>query len=357
MKVALLTAKANNDALVDGHKFATDEKRTPTGIGYLYSVLRKNGIIPEVYDRYCNGDLWEQRNFKEYDFVGIYCASVCIDDVFSIIDKIEAKIIAVGGPHAFLYPESFSKKVTHIVRGEAENIISPLVSGEFSERIITTDRLDNDQLNSLPRYPYEIFINKNIYTWTSPFGGASPVVVVNSSRGCPFNCSFCSVKKIWGRRYTYFSSDRVLDDLLYVKSLGGRSIYFREDNFTCKTDRIVEICEGMLNANINMEWMCESRVDTVDMETMKLMKRAGCIGFYVGVEHLSQKMLDVFNKGVTVDQILTFFDRANSLGIKTAASLIKGHPEESSEDLTIQRTLLPRLRPTMMWFNQFRSEG
>ena len=355
MRVALLTAKPNEDCLVGPHRFATDEKRFPIGIGMLYSVLKQNHIDVEIFDRYCDPNAWDKDNFEDYSFVGIYTASVCTDDIFDSIDKLKCEVIAVGGPHAYLYPDSFPEKVSYIVRGEAEKIIVPLVNEEFIERVITTDRIKN--LDELPRYPYGIFLNRDIYTWEYPFSKTTPIVVVNSSRGCPFNCSFCSVKKIWGRVYTYYSAERVLDDLQYIKSIGGKGVYYREDNFTCNKKRLIELCELMIKNNVNLEFACESRVDTVDYETMKLMKDAGCVGFYVGVESLSNRMLDIYNKGVTSDQTIEFFENANKLGIKTAASMIKGHPEETVEDIRIQNRLIHKLKPTMLWYNQFRSEG
>ena len=360
LKVALLTAKPNEDCLFGPHKFAVDEKRPPVGLGILYSVLKQNKFEVEIYDRYCGDERWDNKNFKDYDFVGIHCVSVCTNDMFNIIDKIECKIIAVGGPHAYLYPDTFPDKVTYIVRGEAERVICNLVNSSYlgaDKGIITTERLTNEQLDNLPRYPYEIFMNNPMYIWDFSFDKISPVFTLNTSRGCPFNCSFCSVSKIWGRQYTYQSSERVFSDMEYVKLLGAKGVYFREDNFTCKESRVREICELLIKYNLDLKWACETRVDSVNGDLMKLMKEAGCIGFYVGVEHLSQKMLNIFNKGVTVDQIITFFENSHINGIKTAASLIKGHPEETPEDLEKQDRILKLIQPTMMWKNQYRVEG
>jgi len=357
MKIALMTAKPNPDGLVGNHRFATDERRSPTGLGILYSVLREKGINGELYDRYCGETYWDKDDFADYDFVGLYCTSVCSEDIYSVLSRLKSRIIAVGGPHAYLYPESFPSNV-RVVRGEAEHIIYDLVRGKISDKIITTPRLNNEELDNLPRYPYELFFNKSNYVWDFPFDkNISPVIVMNSSRGCPFNCSFCSVKKIWQRKYTYYSPEKVLDDALYIKSLGAQGIYFREDNFTCNNKRTIDICRLFIDNNVNLKWACETRVDTVDEHTLNLMYKAGCIGLYVGVENCSQHMLDVYNKGITTEQIIDFFKWTNSIGIKTAASFIGGHPEETMADRLINNKVIGIIKPTMKWVNQYRADG
>jgi len=363
MKIALFTAKSNIDNKMFGHTMSTDEKRPPTGIGYLYAILKQNGIDVDIYDRYCGDYRWRGNDFKDHTFAGIYCASICSNDIFDLINRLRTNTIAVGGPHASLFPEEFNKKVRYIVQGEAEQIITDLVSNQiaihsFEDKIIKTKRLSSRELDLLPRFPYEYFWErKEHYTWTSPFETITPVFTLSTSRGCPYNCSFCSVKKIWGKVITSMSASRVLDDIKYVKSLGAKGIYFREDTFTSLKERLHEICEMMIRRRINLKWACETRVDAIDDETARLMSAAGCIGFYMGVESLSQHMLDVFNKKITVDQTLKCFELAHKYNIKTAASMIKGHSLETEFDRQETYRLLNIIKPTHIWWNQYRVEG
>ena len=353
MRIALLTAKPN----VGGYKFNTSEKRPPNGIGILYKILTNANHNVDIIDRYANDPYWPSDNFKSYDFVGIYCCSICTTDIFNCIDRIECDNIIVGGPHSYIYPESFPDKVTKIVRGEGENVILDIIENRISERIITTKRLTNEELDKNLRYPYEYFwddTRKNRYKWGFKFHRVNPVFTMNTSRGCPFKCSFCDVRNVWGRKFTYMSPERVFDDIQYLVSLGARGLYFREDNFTVVSDRVKHICEMILKKGYRLKWACESRVDTIDDELMGLMAKAGCIGFYVGVEHLTQRMLDVFNKGVTVDQIVKFFNSANKYKIKTAASLIVEHPEETEDDIVQRERLLKVIKPSVIWRNKFR---
>jgi radical SAM superfamily enzyme YgiQ (UPF0313 family) len=358
-KVAFLTAKPNTDYSFNGHRFATDEKRPPHGIGFLTAVLKSNEVQVDIYDRYCGNYTWPADNFKSYDLVGIYCASVCKEDFLQSIENIDNDNLAVGGPHASIFSNDFSDKVKYIVQGEAETIILDLVNHYITDRIIKTKRLTNSELDSLPRFPFEQFLeNKHLYVWNFPFDTSiNPVFTLNTSRSCPYDCAFCSTRKIWGRQYTYMSAERVFDDVQYCISLGAKGIYFREDNFTVKNDRVREFCMLLYKNNIRISWACETRVDTVDSDLMQLMAYTGCVGLYVGVEHLSQRMLDIYNKRITVEQIIKFFESANKYRIKTAASFVVNHPEETDEDRHEINRLLPIINPTMQWKNAYRSEG
>lgn len=363
MKVALLTAVPNPGNRVGTHVFNVSEKRPPNGLGFLYALLAQVGHQVDIFDRYCGDTSWPDNNFADYDVFGVYCATVCTNDIAHIIYKSKAKRIIVGGPHATLFPKWFNRfngKVNTVVRGEAEKIIIPLIEGTISSKEVSTERLTDLDLALLPPFPYNLFWDKKtryFYNWTLPFDSVTPVFTMNTSRGCPFSCAFCSVRKIWGRQISYMSAQRIFCDMQYLYELGARGIYFREDNFTLNKIRITELCELLIAWNSGMKWACETRVDTVPPITMELMKKAGCIGFYVGVEHGSQKMLDIFNKGITVNQIVEFFDCTHTLGIQTAASIITGHPQETTADVALLHALMARIKPTIIWGNEFREDG
>ena len=142
-----------------------------------------------------------------------------------------------------------------------------------------------------------------------------------------------------------------------VAKLGAKAVYFREDNFTVKKKRLVELCTSLAKRNDKMLWACETRVDTVDEETMGLMHDAGCIGFYVGVEHLSQCMLDHFNKDITVDQIMSFFKNTRKYGVFTHASFIINHPKETERDKQLLKERIKELNPSVVINNTYRENG
>lgn len=367
-KIALFTAQPNKDRRVAGFEFNVGEKRPPHGLGYMMAILEQAGHDVVIFDRYANNLRWDAGDFSSYDLAGIYCTTVCMDDVKDIILRLKAKRIAVGGPHWSALPvqgkgERWFDKIHYVIKGEGEKIINKLITEPVPDCqiICETPRLTDFELGKLPRFPWGYFWEKNraFYHWSFPFKPAlAPVFTMNTSRGCPFSCAFCAVKKVWGTLVTFFSAERIYEDIKYLKATySAAGIYFREDNFTVNNQRIRNFCDLLLKNNLKVEWSCETRVDTVDRELMILMKRAGCIGFYVGVEHGSQKILDILNKGISVEQIIRFFDDANQLGIRTAASMIINHPAETKDDNNKFWQLLNRIKPTFIWKNEYRKDG
>ncbi len=109
---------------------------------------------------------------------------------------------------------------------------------------------------------------------------------------------------IWGKGYTYFSADRIISEIEYlIKNFSAKGIYFREDHFTLNLERTEEFCEKLIEKGINIHWACETRVDRMSEELIKLMSAAGRRAVYLGVESGSQRILDMLNKKITVEQI------------------------------------------------------
>ena len=177
---------------------------------------------------------------------------------------------------------------------------------------------------------------------------------MNTSRGCPYACAFCSVGGIWGRRYTCFSAERVLRDVQeLISRYGIRGVYFREDNFTINRERVVRFCEGLLSRSVSLKWACETRVDTLDRELVSLMALSGCRGLYLGIESGSERMLGQLGKGIHVEQIERAFAWCGEHGIGTLASCITGIPGDTKQDHQQTKTLLKRIQPTKTCMNPY----
>jgi glycosyltransferase involved in cell wall biosynthesis/radical SAM superfamily enzyme YgiQ (UPF0313 family)/tetratricopeptide (TPR) repeat protein len=342
--------------------FSTNEKRPPVGMGFLISTLRDAGHNVFFIDNYLSPSNFLETDYLQrhkIDFVGIYTNTICFRDSLRMFYRLEemrrkglwkGKIIA-GGPHASVSPETIPPFVDHIVIGEGEYALRDIVAGQAQERIVQYPTIEN--LDELPMPAWDYFAEMP-YNWGGDWLPEAPVLTMNTSRGCPFSCTFCSVCSIWGKRYTYFSAERVVEDIEYViREFGARGIYFREDNFTLKRERLVRFCQLLIERNIRIPWVCESRVSNLDRELVALMARAGAVGFYFGVESGSQRLLDFMKKGISVEQIRNAFHWSDECNIKTAASVIVGVPSETEEDLKLTMTLLKDIKPTVTWFNIF----
>ena len=342
--------------------FLTNEKRPPLGLGSLMSIARRQGHNVFFIDNCLkpipfikNGYL--QKN--HIDFVGIYANTVCYRDSLRMFKEIQnlrergvwkGKII-VGGPHTSLAPESIPDFVDYIVQGEGEKALLKIVNGEAKSRILKEKRISD--LDSLPFQPYDIFTKlpyHNFCEWMD----TKPVFTMNTSRGCSFDCAFCSIGSIWGKQYTAFGADRIISEIEFlIKNYGAKGVYFREDNFTLNQQRVTEFCDK-ISKKAKIKWACETRVDAIcDEKLVKLMSNAGCEAMFLGVESGSQRLLDILNKNITIEQIEEAITLCKKYKIKTYCSLLTGAPNETYEDHLMTKKLMEKLKPYEYAFNVF----
>ena len=342
--------------------FFTSEKRPPLGLGSLISVMRNEGHKVFFIDNYLKPSNFIEEGYLQknnIDFVGIYANTICYQDTLRMLNEIEnlrkkslwnGKII-VGGPHTSVALDTIPEFVDYIVQGEGERATLEIINGEVNERVIRKERIKD--LDSLPFQPWDIFTELP-YDYSCPWMDIAPVFTMNTSRGCPFGCSFCSVGSIWGKGYTYFSADRIISEIEYlIKNFGAEGIYFREDHFTLNLERTEVFCEKLIKKGIDIHWACETRVDRMSEELIKLMSAAGCRAVYLGVESGSQKILDRLNKKITVEQIENTINWCKKYNIRTYCSLITGVPGETYGDYLLTKRLMDKLKPYTYGFNVF----
>ena len=342
--------------------FFTDEKRPPLGLGSLISVVRNKGYRVFFIDNYLKPSNFIEEGYlqkNDIDLVGIHANTICYRDTSRMFNEIEnlrkkglwnGKII-VGGPHTSVALDTIPDFVDYVVQGEGERAILEIINGKANKRIIREERIKD--LDPLPFQPWDIFA-KLPYHYSCPWMDIKPVFTMNTSRGCPFNCSFCSVRSIWGKQYTYYSADRIISEIEYlIRNFGAKGIYFREDNFTLNLKRTEEFCRKLIKKNINIHWACETRVDNMCEELVELMSAAGCRAFYLGVESGSQRVLDGLDKKTTVEQIERTINWCKKYKIRTYCSLIVGVPGETFEDYLLTEKLMDKLKPYTYGFNVF----
>jgi radical SAM superfamily enzyme YgiQ (UPF0313 family) len=142
----------------------------------------------------------------------------------------------------------------------------------------------------------------------------------------------------------------VIDEMQLLQVQGYNEIFFRDETFTLSRLRVMDICRKIIKKGLNLSWICSSRVDSVDLELLGLMKRAGCHMIRFGVESGAQEILDNIKKDITVEQIRRAFTWVNKVGIDTHAHLMIGSPGETQE--TINRTIkfIREINPTIVTF-------
>jgi len=297
------------------------------------------------------------------DIVGITSDSATFYQSLRIANSVKSIFrnhvpVVIGGPQVNVRCEKVLRypEVDFVVYGEGEYTMLELCEAiaknktkssirglgfkEKGQTKINPPRPFIDNLDDLP-FPARHLVPMANYPRRGDWMKIAPVDQVSTSRGCPFDCAFCSNNYVWGRKYRYRSARNVLKEIaMLIRNFGTKGIYFREDVLTINRQRVVEICEGINRQGLHIKWECESRVDTVDRELLEKMRGSGCENIWFGVETGNQKTLDMLKKGITTEQTKNAFKWCNELGIKTGASIILGIPYETIEDMkkTIQFT-------------------
>lgn len=344
--------------------FSTTEKRPPLGVGTLIAVGREAGHEIKFIDNYLKRSNFELDGYlvkNDIDVVGIYSNTICFQDTLRMLRGIQhlrdegvwRGKVAVGGPHVAVQPESIPGYVDYVVMGEGEEAWVDILNRTAPTGYLRYPRMVN--LDVLPFQPWDVF-GKGNYDWSCPWmDGVEPVFTMNTSRGCPFGCAFCSVESIWGKMYTKMSAERVVDEIEHVvNNYGAQGIYFREDNFTLSRKRTDAFCEEMHDRGLqDLPWACETRVDKMTMGRVKRMADAGCCAFYLGVESGSQRMLNKMNKNILVQNVQDMIVWAKMYGIRSYASLITGVPGETVQDLLATEKFMEELDPYHWGYNVF----
>jgi radical SAM superfamily enzyme YgiQ (UPF0313 family) len=248
--------------------------------------------------------------------------------------------IIVGGTHPTVMPEETiqNKYFDYVVRGEGEYTFLELINDEPIEEIkgltyinkegIIVNNPDREFIKDLDTVPFpgrSLYLNDKDHM---DFG------YVMTGRGCPFECTFCASKKVWKKQTRYRSPKNVVEEIEHVhKTYGTKFFYFVDDTFTLKKKRTKEICNLLLEKNLDITWICDTRVDTIDEELLTLMKKSGCIRVKLGVETGCERLLSETKKGITKEQIRRAINLTKKVGIESTTYLMIGMPTETEEEI------------------------
>lgn len=195
----------------------------------------------------------------------------------------------VGGIHASMIPEDVVSDFDQVFVGEAENHIIDLLAGKLKNKVVFGSRVEN--LDTLPVPDFKL-----IKGWEK-----MKVIPVMTSRGCPFNCNFCSVTEMFGRGYRVRSIDKVLEELEPYKK---RNIFFIDDHFVVNKKRTHELLDKMKANHFRGKWSAQLRTEvSKDLPLVRKMKDAGCGTVYIGFESINPDSLKEMRKAQDVEDI------------------------------------------------------
>lgn len=347
--------------------FIAKEGALPLGIAYLAAVLRQAKINFEILDTNFSQDWQEVRRVLKKtkpSIVAISFLSSMAKDAFRVAKLLKKlapdALVVMGGPHPTIFPKETVENpyIDFVLMGESERSFLKLIKAiekkdsfkkipglvfKKGRKIIVNDKIDFvENLDSL------LFPARDAFPTLGQYLKLRRSVTVMASRGCPFNCSFCqpTLRKIFGPRVRFRSPKNVIAELEEIKKLGFKEVVFEDDTLTAKKEWIRKLCQLMIKKRLNLAWSCNSRVNLIEKETLKLMKKAGLKRIAFGVESGSQRVLDeVMQKGIKVEETVKAFDLCRRLGIKTVAFVMLGSPTETKEEIKETIKLVKKIKP------------
>jgi len=185
-------------------------------------------------------------------------------------------------------------------------------------------------LDALP-FPARHLSNNGLYA--RPDTG-EPQTTLVTNRGCPHRCTYCLANQVAGLANRYRSVENVLAEIREcVEQHGISSFLFRSDLFTQDGRWVRRLCAAIIDAGLDISWACNARVDTVDPETLRWMRRSGCWIVAFGIESGDQATLDRLKKNATVAEARNAIALCRAAGIKSSAYLLMGLPWDTRESI------------------------
>ena len=238
------------------------------------------------------------------DIVGISATTSTAPRAYLLADRFmsQGKFVVLGGPHPTFRPDEALEHAHAVVRGEGEETFVELLDALKTDRSFATiqglsyRRSPRGAFTHNPDRPCHASLDDLPAPDLASIRGFARMRVtpIMTSRGCPHNCRFCSVTRMFGRRYRTRSVEKVLDDLARLKP---RFVFFYDDNFAADVERVRELCRGIVASGLSFRWSAQVRLDlSRHPDVLALMKEAGCTLVHIGIESIDPASLDALGK-------------------------------------------------------------
>ena len=328
----------------------------PIGLALFASVLEEKGHEVRIIDAPAEGKKLGEiiKNIQSFsaNAVLVNTETLTFAEDIQILEGIKSELkdikVILTGPHVTALPEKSLNYaiVDFIATGGCELTIGELIDalehdGNYDsikgigfkkdgKNCITEERELIKNLDDLP-FPARHLIPDVEYF--NPLAKRLPYTTMMTSRGCPFKCIYCTTVPFYKGKTRLRSAENVVEEMEQITKLGIKEIMIRDETFTLSKKRVLKICQLIKEKGLDISWICNTRVDTVDYEMLNAMKDAGCHTIKFGVESGNQKILDTLKKGISLDDTKTAFKLCKKFGIRTVAHFMLGSPGETSETL------------------------
>jgi radical SAM superfamily enzyme YgiQ (UPF0313 family) len=360
LRVTIVELPATVDGRLDG-RIAKDVYslfRYPArGVPLLAAVCRRAGyddvvtLDPQYNHAAGRLDADDWKRLSDTDVLGLSVITRTANQSFELARRVRAlnpgvKIV-FGGPHPtalpdeslqfgdvvvnhegdFTLPLLLERLQDNLERPHLDDLLGVSYLGADGEVISNPDRpyLTGEELSDLPFPQYPDHVNRGITH-----------NVVNTSRGCPYECEFCSVIENFGRGFRFLSDDAAVALVRHTIQLNGKPIFFGDDIFAANRERTTRILERLLAEGVKMpRWFAQVRVETAqDPELLKLMKRANCVMVFIGLESVNEETLKLFHKHSTLEKNRRAIAAFEEAGIRVHGMFVLGSDADTPETLS-----------------------
>jgi anaerobic magnesium-protoporphyrin IX monomethyl ester cyclase len=290
-----------------------------------------------------------------------------VERIAGLIREIDRDIkIVAGSFHPTFCPEEVMQNpdIDFAVRGEGEMPLLHLVK-ELKEDRAAWEKIPGiyyrdqdghvqnnpgtDMVNNLDELPFlarDLVLNCDYNRYR--------VHSISTARGCPYTCSFCSDRRLWGGKVRRRSVDNVIEELkLLEDKYEVDYVDIVDGTFTFDPKYLRAFCNAIIAHKLNIEWRCTARYDNLNEELLRMMKQAHCSGLYIGLESGSDRILKSIDKKINVEQIIKVSRMISHSGIPSATSVLLGLPDEGKEDIEATLKLMRKLKTEIFDVNSY----
>lgn len=337
----------------------------PLGLTYIAAALEKEGHKIDIIDmneKKLNDEDLIAMLKKDADVVGITGMITEYQKILAIVDIAKNgfldRPVILGGPIATTIPQELLKqsKADFIVMGEGETTTPALVQAiehgsDISEIrgiaykkgeqiLINEPTIPIVNLDAIP-FParHLLDMSKYLKNHFELFGfdieGYGKIRSTNliSSRGCPYNCTFC-FKDMWGYKWRGRSAENIIAEIeILNEKYNVNGFHFTDDTFVLDKKRVFEFASLLKKSGLDVIWGCNGRVNLMQQDMLKAMRDAGCVSIAYGVESGNQLILDSMKKGITLIQTKNAVRWTKELGIKVSGYFMMGMLGETKETI------------------------
>ena len=353
----------------------------PQGLLSIAAWVRSRGFSVRIID--CKIECPSVEQFKEFfikqyvdknvdiRYIGISSVTITIKKAYVIgafcKTHYPSSSIVFGGAHPSVLPEEVLEQdyIDIVACGEGEITMEEILAGKPLNEIngISYKQHDKDKTTILSNEPRARIMNLDdlpipaydlvpVHKY-KPIEGIYlrlPALNIITSRGCPNHCTFCS--KTLGHKVSVKSPQKTFDEIRFLMDeYGIRELVFHDDTFTLNKKNVHALCDLIINSQTEILWTCFARVDTVDEELLRKMKKAGCHQIMFGIENFNEDILAKIKKNINPDQIRQAVGWTKKTGMGCRIAIIIGYPGDTEEIIRENMRKAKHLKPDFIAIN------